>query len=119
MTTQQATEDRKGAIKEVQRVSGLIPGTMTLRQYNEEARPPYRSESIRMRLKLTFNELKAAAGLTVNNKKRRGRLKSKDQSDTTERRCNMSHCGRLFRAVGHMRSCPACTRLKNNNPLYC
>ena len=119
MTTQQVTKDREGALKEAQRVSDLIEGDMTLRQYNEKARAPYRSESIRMRLKLTFNELKAAAGLTVVRKKSMNHLKRKKKSNTIERRCNMSHCGRLFEAQDHMRSCPACTRLKNNNPLHC
>ena len=118
MTTRQITKDREGAIKEVKRVNGLVAGDMTLRQYNEKARPPYRSESIRMRLKLTFNELKAAAGLIVIRKKSIEHLKRKKRSIIVMRRCNMSHCEKLFEATGHMHSCPACARLKNNNPAY-
>lgn len=119
MTDLQATEYRKGAISEIQRISGLITGTMTVRQYNEKAEAPYKFEAIRDSLKVKFNELKAAAGLTINKNKSTGhRKRNKKQSNTIERRCNMSHCGRLFEAQDHMRSCQICTNLKNNSSFY-
>lgn len=119
MTSQQATEYRKGAISEIQRISGLIKGTMTVRQYNEKAEAPYKFEAIRDRLKVKFNELKVAADLTINKNKSTGHQKrNKKQNNTTERRCNMSHCGRLFEAQDHMRSCPVCNNLKNNSTFY-
>jgi hypothetical protein len=107
------------AIKELKRVADIFSGKMTIRQYNSLASQPYKFEAMRDRLKMKFNELKALAGLPVNKNKSIGnRKRNKKQINTTKRYCNMSHCGKLFEAVDHMRSCPTCTDLKNNSAYY-
>ena len=113
----QNTAYMKGAIEEVQRVAALFSGVFTQRQYLKEAKEPYGLETIRWRLKITLNEVKRQAGLSVNRNNRWGSPKRHTKGvkgkNTIERRCNMSECNKLFYAADHMRSCPACTKLKS------
>lgn len=116
MNTQNA-KYMTGAIAEVQRVAALFSGGFTQKQYLKEAKEPYGLETIRWRLKTTLNEVKRQAGLRVNKNNRWGSPKRHTKGikgkSTTERRCNMSDCNKLFYAVDHMRSCPTCTKLKS------
>lgn len=114
----QRTEYVNGAIKEIQRVAVLFGGNFNQRQYVEAAKEPYGLEAIRWRLKVPLNEIKKLAGLSVKvaNRWRAPKCNNKGakRDNTTERRCNMEDCNKLFHAVDHMRSCPACATLKRN-----
>ena len=113
----QITTYEQGAIEEIKRVAALFSGNFNQKQYYRSAKKIYSRAAIQWKLKMPLNELKRRAGLTIKEptrgRKPKDDIKGIKRGNTTRRHCNMSDCGNPFDAVGHMRSCPACTNLKN------
>jgi hypothetical protein len=120
MITEDIEEYRQRAIKECQRIYRLHPDGFVKAQYIADCHIDFTVARVKYRLKWQLNDLKNAAGVPIIRKGGHRKLRktttrsNSSQGGITRRTCNMEDCGNKFDAVDHMRSCPSCTKTKNN-----
>jgi hypothetical protein len=114
LTGKKYDEYLAGAIKEIHRVNKECPD-FTYFDYQQFSTFPHKGDQIRYHTGLKLNEVKELAGLSIRTQRGKGsNNKFRGQGKRTERVCNIDECGKIFKALDDMRSCPACT----NNKLY-